>query len=238
MRLRSHRERALAVVLAAALTIAVFAGVGGVRPVAAAPVDEAGGASVDVTATSTFSFAPNTFEQVATNTTVTVSMTDAGSISHSFTIIGREGWVVPSSISESDFEKLVYGQSPPVVFNLNISGVGTQTGTFTSPGPGWYEFVCTEPGHFAEGMYGFIAFGMNLPTNLTVSSGVPGPGAALFIIIGTIVSLVVITLVLGFVVGRRKGAVHEMPPERLGYAEPGAPGKPLPPASSDEHRHS
>ncbi|HXQ78878.1 MAG: sulfocyanin-like copper-binding protein [Thermoplasmata archaeon] len=237
MRLRGHRGRLFAIVLAVALTVAVFAGMGGVRPVNAQPVDEAGATTVDVTATTTFSFTPNTVEQVATGTNVTVSLTDAGSISHSFTIIGREGWVIPSTITEANFEQLVYGNAPAVLFNLNISSVGTDSATFTAPGPGWYEFVCTEPGHFAEGMYGFIAFGMNLPSNLTVSSGLPGPGAALFIIIGTIVSLVVIALVLGFVVGRRKGAMHEMPPERLGYAEPTSPSAPLPP-SSDDHRGS
>jgi len=69
-----------------------------------------------------------------------------------------------------------------------------------------------------------------------VSTSAQGPGAALFIIIGTIVSLVVIALVLGFVVGRRKGAEHEMPPERLGYPEPLAPGEPLPPSSDEGHR--
>ena len=96
-----------------------------------------------------------------------------------------------------------------------------------------YEFVCTEPGHFTNGMYGFIAFGENLPGNLTVSATSTDPGAAVFIIVGTIVSLVVIALVLGFVVGRRRGSVYEMPPQRLGYPEPESPGAekspPLPP---------
>jgi len=219
------------------MVVAVLAGLGVVRPVGAQNVPTVAGNSIDVTASSGYAFTPNTFEQVATGTNISVSFTDASSISHTFTIIGREGWVVPSSISSSDFSNLVYGKAPPVVFNLNVSGVGTVSGSFAAPAAGWYEFVCTEPGHFQSGMYGFIAFGMNLPTNLTVSSGMPGPGAALFIIIGTIVSLVVIALVLGFVVGRRKGAVHEMPPERLGYAEPSAGETPLPP-SSDERPHS
>jgi len=220
-----------------ALVVAAFAGLGAVRQAEAQNVRTAAGSTIDVTASSGYAYTPNTFEQVTSNTTISVSFTDATSISHTFTIIGREGWVIPSSISATDFSGLVYGHAPPVLFNLNISGVGTATATFASPGPGWYEFVCTEPGHFQSGMYGFIAFGMSLPSNLTVSSGLPGPGAALFIIIGTIVSLVVIALVLGFVAGRRKGAMHEMPPERLGYAEPPAPGAPLPP-STDESRHS
>jgi len=233
---RGRPDRALAVVLAVALVLALGAGIGVVRPAVAQVVPTVGGNSIAVTGTSTFSFTPNTFEQIATNTTITVSFTDAASIAHTFTIIGREGWVIPSSITGTDFNNLVFGHSPPVLFNLNISAPGTTPGTFTSPGPGWYEFVCTEPGHFQSGMYGFIAFGENLPANLTVSSGVPGPGAALFIIIGTIVSLVVIALVLGFVVGRRKGSMHEMPPERLGYPEPPASGEPLPPASDESHR--
>jgi hypothetical protein len=79
-------------------------------------------------------------------------------------------------------------------------------------------------------MYGFIAFGINLPSNLTVSTGPTGPGVGVFIISGTIVVLVVVALVLGFVVGRRKGSEFEMPPERLGYAEPPAP--PPAPAST------
>ncbi|MCI4365916.1 MAG: hypothetical protein L3K10_07675, partial [Thermoplasmata archaeon] len=54
-------------------------------------------------------------------------------------------------------------------------------------------------------------------------------GSAVFIIVGTIVVLTVIAIVLGFVVGRRRGAVHEMPPERLGYPEPRLPTEPAPP---------
>jgi uncharacterized cupredoxin-like copper-binding protein len=237
MRQRGLPVRAIAVVLALALVAAALAGLAVARSAVAQPVNEASGSGVTLTATSTFAFAPNSFEQVATNSTVTVSLTDAASVPHTFTIIGREGWVIPATISATDFSNLVFGTSPPVLFNLDVNTTGTVSGSFTAPAPGWYEFVCTEPGHFQEGMYGFIAFGMNLPGNLTVASGMPGPGAALFIIIGTIVSLVVIALVLGFVVGRRKGSMHEMPPERLGYPEPPSAEAPLP-ASPEEPRHS
>ena len=210
---------------------------------AAAPTVHAQGmvvsdtATIDVTASTGYAFTPNMFQQVPTDANITVVFTDATALAHTLTIIGREGWVIPSDYSPSQLDQLAWGKSPPSLFNLNVSGSGAQViGTFNSTGTGWYEFFCTEPGHFAYGMFGFIAFGMNLPGNLTVSSGLPGPGAALFIIIGTIVSLVVIALVLGFVVGRRKGSEHEMPPERLGYPEPPAGGEPLP-ASSEEPRH-
>jgi len=236
MRSGTKRGRTLAVAFGLLLITTAFTVGGVVRPAAALSPTDATSGTVDVTATTSLSFSPNEFQMVPTNSTITVSFTDASSLAHTFTIIGREGWVIPSSINVTAFDNLVYGKSPPVLFNFNVSSSGTQTLTFTSRGPGWYEFVCTEPGHFQSGMYGFIAFGIDLPANLTVSTSAQGPGAALFIIIGTIVSLVVIALVLGFVVGRRKGAEHEMPPERLGYPEPLAPGEPLPPSSDEGHR--
>lgn len=232
----TDRRRALAIVLGVLTVTGAFAGLDAIRPAGAQGLSTASTNSIAITTTTSLSFDPNEFQDLATNTTITVAITDASSEAHTFTIIGREGWVIPSSITQSAFDQLVYGKSPAVIYNYNVTSAGTVTVSFTSPGPGWYEFVCTEPGHFQAGMYGFIGFGMNLPANLTVSAANEGPGAALFIIIGTIVSLVVIVLVLGFWVGRRKGSENEMPPERLGYPEPPAPGAPLP-ASGDEPRH-
>lgn len=233
MRPRSHRERVVAVGLAVAIVLTIVSGLGALRPAGAQSTPGSASTSFAVTAANGYAFSPNSFNQVATNSTITVTFTDASVLAHTFTIIGREGWVIPPTITTSAFDNLVFGTSPARLFNLNVSGAGNQlSATFQSPGPGWYEFVCTQGGHFSLGMYGFIAFGMNLPSNLTVSSGLPGPGAAIFIISGTIVSLVVIALVLGFVVGRREGARHEMPPERLGYAEPSASTEPFPPATS------
>jgi plastocyanin len=187
-------------------------------------VDAAGSSSVAVTGTSSFSFMPNAFNDVAPNTTVTVTFTDGSSIAHTFSVLNREGVVIPNSPS-TDLAALF--QTYGALVNLNVSGAGdVTTGTFASPGTGWYEFVCLEAGHFAQGMYGFIAFGEVLPGNLSVSSPNMGPGAAVFIIIGTIVALTVIAIVLGFVVGRRRGSSDEMPPERLGYPEPPAPPAP------------
>jgi uncharacterized cupredoxin-like copper-binding protein len=179
--------------------------------------------TLQVTAESGFSFTPNTFQQLPVNTSIAVTFTDNDAIDHTFSIIPRQGWVIPSDYSSSQIDSLVYG-APGALINLNATSVGNpgdiQTGNLTITAPGWYEFVCTEPGHFQNGMYGFVAFGMNLPANLTVNAADTGPGAAVFIIVGTIVGLVVIALVLGFVVGRRRGSTYEMPPQRLGYPEP------------------
>ncbi|MFI5413398.1 MAG: sulfocyanin-like copper-binding protein [Candidatus Lutacidiplasmatales archaeon] len=222
------------------IVVAVFSGLGAVRQVGARSTPSVTGATtIAVTAVSTgYAFTPNTFDQIATNSTITVTFTDASSVSHTFTIIGREGWVIPASITVTALNELAYGKTYPNLININVSSAGSAAPvTFTSPGPGWYEFICTQSGHFYSGMYGFVAFGMNLPSNLSVSSGGPTVGATVFIIIGSIVSLVVIALVLGFVVGRREGARHEMPPERLGYPEPPLSGAPLSPASTEDHRY-
>jgi len=226
----------VAIVLGVLLMLGLFAGLEVVRPVAGQPTSAAGATSIAVTATSGYSFDPNTFENVATNSTISVTFTDGSDLAHTFTIIGREGWVIPSSYSNTQILALAYGEHPKNLVNVNVTGSGdVASATFNSTGPGWYEFICTEGGHFALGMYGFIAFGIALPSNLTVSSGLPGPGAALFIIIGTIVTLVVVTIILAFIFGRRKGAEHEMPPERLGYPEPTRGGEPLPPGPDEPH---
>ena len=72
-------------------------------------------------------------------------------------------------------------------------------------------------------MSGLLGSG-EAPGSLSTSNG---PGAPVYIISGTIVGLVILALVLGFVVGKRRGAAEEMPPERLGYPEPAkAPTQP------------
>ena len=220
------KSRVLPLLASLVLLFASVAGIGTAESTRTLGVQVDASGYLNVTAAAPYQFISNAYEQVPTNATINVAFTNADTLAHTFSILKREGWVIPST---ADLGALVstYG----LLVGINASGPGTVSGHFTSPGPGWYEFVCLESGHFLSGMYGFIAFGMNLPANLTVSSGTPGPGAALFIIIGSIVSLVVIALVLGFVVGRRQGSQHEMPPERLGYAEPPAAGEPLPPSS-------
>jgi plastocyanin len=188
--------------------------------------DAAGSNSVDVTASSGYKFTPNGFNDVATNTTVTVTFVNGDTLAHTFTIWGREGVQIPnpSGTTPGQLETLLT-EYPPLV-NIAVDPGDTNVTSFTAPATGWYEFFCTESGHFQQNMYGFIAFGEPLPSNLTVTSAYDGPGAAVFIIIGTIVVLTVIAVVLGFVIGRRRGSSDEMPPERLGYPEPEAPPGP------------
>ena len=229
---RSARQRVAALLVVFALVLSGLAVLLVVVPVRAQTVDASGATSFAVTAISTTGgFSPNTIQNLASGTNITVMFTDADSIAHTFTIWGVQGTVIPNpqSVDPGTLEKMVYGNPSAPLVNVNLTGSDQQSMVFSvNATPGWYEFMCMEPGHFQSGMYGFIAFGEPLPSNLSVSSPNTGPGAAVFIIVGTIVSLTVIAIVLGFVVGRRRGSEFEMPPERLGYPEPTTPGGPAP----------
>ncbi len=125
--------------------------------------------SVNVTVVS-YSFLPNLIEQVPPNVTIHLNLLDADAAgeAHTFTIYKEEGVVIGSNAS---IATLLYssGAKDGNLFNENATGVGWWNGTFTAPATGWYEFVSTEPGQFQVGMYGFIAFGEDLPANLTIS---------------------------------------------------------------------
>ena len=179
-----------------------------------------------VTAVPGYAFQEST-TQLQPNTTVSISFVNADVIAHTYTLIAAQGKVIPTSYSPSQLN--AYESQWGAIVWINATGTGTYPATFQAPAKGWYEFVCMEPGHFQQAMYGFIAFGMALPSNLTVSSPNVGAGWPVYVITGTIVTLVIITIVLGFVVGGRKGAQHEMPPERLGYPESPPTAPPLPP---------
>ncbi len=229
MSIRGARQAAAALLLAALLIAGGTAAFYVTAPARAASdaVTVDASSTVQVTAEAGFSFTPSTIQQVAVNSTVAITFTDNDAVDHTFYIIGKQGWVIPSDYSTDQIDQLAFGHSPAPLIGINASSVGNPGdivyGNVTVHAPGWYEFICTEPGHFANGMYGFIAFGMNLPANLTVTTADTNPGIAVFIIVGVIVSLVVIALVLGFVVGRRRGSTYEMPPQRLGYPEPESP---------------
>ena len=222
-----HRTRLLAVAVAVGFVLGGVAAVASARVVVASPIEVASGSSIEETAAAGFAFDTRGFEMVPLNTSIAVTFFDSDTGGpHTFTIVNDPGVQIPAS---ADLASLL--SKDGVLVDLTAvtgSHGGYNNSSFTSPkAAGWYEFVCTEPGHFQAGMYGFIAFGENLPANLTLGSGSPGPGLAVFIIIGTIVALTVLAIVLGFIVGQREGSRHEMPPERLGYPEPSSP-EPLP----------
>ncbi len=156
------------------------------------------------------------------NVTLTIVQTSSD-LAHTFTLSSVQGLTFTASNTSADLLTFVAEHKPLVNFTIP-AGQATYTTSFTAPPYGLYAYFCLVPGHFPS-MYGLLGSGEH-----GSSGGVStGPGAPVFIIGGTIAGLVVLALVLGFVVGRRRGSSDEMPPERLGYPEtPGGPKPPTP----------
>jgi len=194
------------VLLATLVTVAMtlpLSSAAPMRPVTTSSTPPAGW--INVSATGEYGYTPDDIQQVPTNAMITVRFTDASDMAHTFTIIGKEGWVVPSDYSTAQVDQLAYGGSPPSLDNANVSAQGDiNITTFQSPGPGWYEFICTVSGHFQLGMFGFVAFGMNLPSNLTASNRTGlGGGLTFSLEDGVIIAVVIVAAAVGFVMLNR-----------------------------------
>ncbi|HYA58498.1 MAG TPA: sulfocyanin-like copper-binding protein [Thermoplasmata archaeon] len=158
--------------VALVVTILVVSGVGMISSpsvVSVPPVIVPATYPLNVSAVADYGYLPETFQQVPLSTTVVVTFTDKdpANLAHSFNISDREGFEIPSSYTTAQLNHLfgVYG-TMYAAYDTSLGDVSV--GRFQSPStPGWYEFVCNVPGQFQQGMYGFIAFGENLPANLT-----------------------------------------------------------------------
>lgn len=208
--------RVLAVLAAAVLLLGAIltVPVGSASPMAGqSPLPDATG-SINVEAVADYGYQPDTLQQVPTNANITVTFTDEDVLEHSFVIVSREGFVIPSSYTPTQLDELLVAYPPFYSVFANESQV--VVGSFQSPAvPGWYEFVCTVSGHFQNGMYGFIAFGENLPSNLTNTARVGIGGVSIGVIGGAAAGAVVVAVLLGYVLWRRRHPPHRMPAESL-----------------------
>lgn len=162
-------------------------------------------------------FTPQNIPSIPPGTNLTIDISNLGSIPHTFTLSSLVNYTLPAS-GNTNLSSTFLVQHPPF-YTINIPGVqGTNVAvaSFIVPSVvGSYQFFCTQTGHFAGGMQGFLGVGEYVGP----PPALPGIGVPVFIISGVIVGLVVVAIVLGFVVGKREGSMHEMPPERLGYPE-------------------
>ncbi|MFZ1022548.1 MAG: hypothetical protein WAN87_00225 [Thermoplasmata archaeon] len=215
-------EAVASVGLLAVLVLLFIAGASVVTPVArAAAPHPATSMSLTIDVTDEFEFNPNSFEAPTPGENVSLTIMQTGSTAHTFTLFSVANFSFDPATNTTAQLQMFVGEHTPLA-NVNISSTTGHSVTvnFKAPPLGIYQYVCLEPGHFQLGMEGFMGSGEPPPG---VSTAPTGPGAAVFIISGTIASLLVIAIVLGFVIGQRKGSVHEMPPERLGYPEPADP---------------
>ncbi len=224
---RRHAARgALAVAIVLALVLGGATALATGRIAVASPVATASGGTLYETASAPFNFANRSYNNLPMGVKMNVTFFDAdGASPHTFTLLNFSNfWIANwSTYSPSYLDTMVHEHGYLVSINASQNSYGYAS--FTTPSTvGYYEFFCWEPGHLQEGMWGIVAFGEPVPSNISLGGGTPGAGLAVFIIVGTIVTLTVLAIVLGFVVGKRRGSEFEMPPERLGYPEPPAAG--------------
>lgn len=180
--------------------------------------------NLTVTVGTAFAFTLST-DEVTPGDNVSVTLIQTGDVDHTFTLLNAPNFQFnySSSGGATDSSAHIMGflaVHPPLV-NVSLpAGANTYSASFIAPPFGLYEYLCLKSGHFQAGMWNILGSGEHGGVAVSTNTG---PGAPVFIIAGTIAGLVVLAIVLGFVVGRRRGAAHEMPPERLGYQEPTTP---------------
>ena len=89
-----------------------------------------------------------------------------GVLSHTFTLSPIPNY----NLSSANFSTF-FTQHPPLVNLASPTSAGSYTnGSFVINGPGSYEFICTIPGHFVSGMFGFLYAGVAFPTPVSVTN--------------------------------------------------------------------
>ena len=120
------------------------------------------GIVANVSASSTaFAWLPPAIEIDTTAFPVTVDMqiTNAGSNAHTFELAAQPNVTLLSGNFTTYFT-----QHPPAAFVNVPSSPGTVAwANFTLSKPGIYEYICTIPGHFTGGMYGYMYVGVAAP---------------------------------------------------------------------------
>lgn len=184
------RIAALSVVGLVLLVIVAGSGAGRSPPPAAisssAPVED-----VAISTEYAFEFQPPVVT-VTAGDTIDLVVTQADDIPHTFTLSSVVNYTIPSTDSTSQLYDF-FNAHPPLV-NLSLPAtVGAQAfDNFTAPPVGTYEFVCEIPGHFTEGMYGFLTSSSQThPSNGGSTTSFPLSELELGAIGGVVVILVV-----------------------------------------------
>jgi len=188
------------------------------------PVRVGSSDSISISAIADYRYNPSTLEGVPTATNITVTFLDQDTLPHSFTIPSYVNQSIDPSLSSTGLAAFLVAHPP--FFSITVNGSGDQvTSSFLSPAnPGWYEFVCNVAGHFQDGMYGYIAFGENLPPNLTTPNRVGVGGLSLTPGEAVAIGVIVVALV-GYVIWwRRRSPDRSIPEEELYRRKPPASG--------------
>jgi uncharacterized cupredoxin-like copper-binding protein len=88
-----------------------------------------------------------------------VLVTNTGSLSHTFTVSSLNNY----TLSPANFTQTFATNAPLVSQPINSGAGSTAWANFTIRAPGVYQYICTIPGHFANGMTGFLYVGVPVP---------------------------------------------------------------------------
>jgi uncharacterized cupredoxin-like copper-binding protein len=102
-----------------------------------------GGANTLNITMSDFAFSPSSWN-VTAGSSVTVNLKNTGAVQHTWTVMST---AVSGSYTDAD--------KANILFDSGLIDAGTsKTVTFTAPAAGTYQVICTQPGHFGNGMVG------------------------------------------------------------------------------------
>jgi uncharacterized cupredoxin-like copper-binding protein len=97
---------------------------------------------------------------------VEVFFGNLGSLGHTFTLSPLPNY----NLSSANFTTFFTQHAPLVSIPVPATTGTYNNGSFVITAPGYYEFICTIPGHFQEGMYGFLYAGVPTPPPPSVSA--------------------------------------------------------------------
>lgn len=118
-------------------------------------------ASLNEQATANLAFLPDQLVVNATTypVTIAITVTNVGALIHTWTLSPLANVV----ITPGNFTSFFSSHAPAANLVMNNPGQ-VVNGSFLLNSPGVYQYICTEPGHFAGGMSGFLYVGVAPPS--------------------------------------------------------------------------
>ena len=166
--------------------------------VRAAPAHPATADFVNLTATSSLSFVPDTFT-VSPGASVVLRITQEANFEHTFTLSSVANATLPASDTPAELAAYFLAHIP-LVNNVTLGSTPGQVTwvNFTAPAVGSYEFLCQAPTHFQSGMHGTM---VSSASGAASSAGLPT-----FELIGIVVVVVLVVVLVAVVMmrGRRR----------------------------------
>jgi uncharacterized cupredoxin-like copper-binding protein len=143
--------------------------------------------------TDSYSFVPNVLALSPSHYPVVVDVlvTNTGALGHTFTVSSLSNY----TLSPANFSQTFSTNTPLVNVPVPSGAGGTVWGNFSVRAAGVYQYICTVPGHFANGMTGELYVGVTppppvaAPSTAVVDAWVLA-GSAVLIGIGVIVTVV------------------------------------------------